>query len=124
MSDQSFLSWPFFEDHHRELATGLSRWAKATLPGLVDHHDVDGSCKRLVKALGDGGWLRAAVPASHGGMFPTFDVRSLCLIRETLAYESGLADFAFAMQGSRHRPDQPVRFGSIEVALSAARRQR
>jgi acyl-CoA dehydrogenase len=99
MSDQSFLSWPFFEDHHRELATGLSRWAKATLPGLVDHHDVDGSCKRLVRALGDGGWLRAAVPASHGGMYPTFDVRSLCLIRETLAYETGLADFAFAMQG-------------------------
>ena len=27
------------------------------------------------------------------------DVRSLCLIRETLARHDGLADFAFAMQG-------------------------
>lgn len=99
MSDTSFLSWPFFDEHHRELATNLSRWAKATLPALVDHHDVDGSCKRLVKAMGEAGWLRAAVPASHGGLYPTFDVRALCLIRETLAYENGLADFAFAMQG-------------------------
>jgi acyl-CoA dehydrogenase len=30
---------------------------------------------------------------------PTFDVRTLCLAREVLAYRDGLADFAFAMQG-------------------------
>jgi acyl-CoA dehydrogenase len=39
------------------------------------------------------------VPEAYGGLYPTFDVRTLCLARETLAYQDGLADFAFAMQG-------------------------
>ncbi|MGO1075030.1 acyl-CoA dehydrogenase family protein [Inquilinus sp. CA228] len=99
MPDRSFLDWPFFEDRHRTLAVELDAWAGATLPGLVDHHDVDGSCRRLVAALGRDGWLRHAVPASHGGASDRLDVRSLCLIRETLARHDGLADFAFAMQG-------------------------
>ena len=99
MPDRSFLDWPFFEDRHRALAAELDAWAGATLPGLVDHHDVDGSCRRLVAALGEAGWLRHAVPASHGGVSARLDVRSLCLIRETLARHDGLADFAFAMQG-------------------------
>lgn len=99
MPDRSFLDWPFFEDRHRALAAELDAWAGATLPGLVDHHDVDGSCRRLVAALGEAGWLRHAVPASHGGASDRLDVRSLCLIRETLARHEGLADFAFAMQG-------------------------
>lgn len=99
MPDRSFLDWPFFEDRHRVLAAELDAWAGATLPGLVDHHDVDGSCRRLVAALGQAGWLRHAVPASHGGTAERLDVRSLCLIRETLARHDGLADFAFAMQG-------------------------
>ncbi|MFE0757248.1 acyl-CoA dehydrogenase family protein [Inquilinus sp. NPDC058860] len=99
MPDRSFLDWPFFEDRHRALAAELDAWAGATLPGLVDHRDVDGSCRRLVAALGRDGWLRHAVPASHGGVSERLDVRSLCLIRETLARHDGLADFAFAMQG-------------------------
>jgi acyl-CoA dehydrogenase len=99
MPDRSFLDWPFFDDRHRALAAELDAWAGATLPGLVDHHDVDGSCRRLVAALGRDGWLRHAVPASHGGASERLDVRSLCLIRETLARHDGLADFAFAMQG-------------------------
>jgi acyl-CoA dehydrogenase len=99
MPDRSFLDWPFFEDRHRALAAELDAWAGATLPGLVDHHDVDGSCRRLVAAAGEAGWLRHAVPASHGGASERLDVRSLCLIRETLARHEGLADFAFAMQG-------------------------
>lgn len=99
MPDRSFLDWPFFEDRHRALAAELDAWAGAALPGLVDHHDVDGSCRRLVAALGQAGWLRHVVPASHGGASERLDVRSLCLIRETLAQHDGLADFAFAMQG-------------------------
>ena len=38
-------------------------------------------------------------PASAGGHHEKLDVRSLCLIRETLARHNALADFAFAMQG-------------------------
>lgn len=88
--DRSFLDWPFFEDRHRDLAAGLEAWASANLP--VDHGDVDAACRGLVAALGDGGWLR------HSGG-EALDIRSLCLIRETLARHDGLADFAFAMQG-------------------------
>lgn len=97
MVDRSFLAWPFFDEAHRGLAGELAAWADGNIDRLVDHHDVDGSCRRLVAALGSAGFLRAAAPAGQGA--PAFDVRALCLIRETLAYRSGLADFAFAMQG-------------------------
>jgi len=97
--DSSFLSWPFFEERHREFAGELTAWAAPELHHLVDHHDVDGSCARLVRRLGEAGWLRAVVPQAYGGLYPAFDVRTLCLARETLAYQDGLADFAFAMQG-------------------------
>jgi acyl-CoA dehydrogenase len=95
MADKSFLNWPFFEDRHRELVASLDDWCSANLP--VDRSDVDEACKVLVAKLGKGGWLvhSAVDPDSPG----TLDVRSLCLIRETLARHDGLADYAFAMQG-------------------------
>lgn len=93
MADRSFLDWPFFEERHRELAAALDGWCAENLP--VDHHDVDAACKGLVAALGQGGWLRH----SGAGEGEALDVRTLCLIRETLARHDGLADFAFAMQG-------------------------
>lgn len=93
MADVSFLGWPFFEDRHRELAAALEAWCRENLP--VDHGDVDAACKRLVAMLGAGGWLQH----SGAGIGEKLDVRSLCLIRETLARHDGLADFAFAMQG-------------------------
>lgn len=103
MADKSFLAWPFLEEHHRNLAADLSSWARDTLPAITDapeaHKDVDATCRTLVKALGDGGWLQYCVPKAYGGKLESLDVRSLAIIRETLAYHSGLADFAFAMQG-------------------------
>ncbi len=103
MSDQSFLDWPFFEPHHVLLANELDAWASRELPAIVDrqgaHDDVDQTCRDLVAALGGAGWLRYCVPAAYGGVHDSLDVRSLCIIRETLARYSGLADFAFAMQG-------------------------
>ncbi len=93
MADQSFLSWPFFEDRHRELSAGLEEWCAANLP--TDHSDVDTACKGLVAALGAGGFLRH----SGAAIGEKLDVRSLCLIRETLSRHDALADFAFAMQG-------------------------
>jgi acyl-CoA dehydrogenase len=97
--DTSFLSWPFFEGRHRQFAEGLRDWAAREVRPFVDHHDVDASCRNLVRRLGEGGWLKAVVPKAYGGLSPTFDVRTLCIARETLAYQDGLADFAFAMQG-------------------------
>ena len=93
MSDKTFLDWPFFEPRHRDLALALEAWCTANLP--VDHSDVDAACRGLVALLGAGGWLRHT-GAAEG---ETLDLRSLCLIRETLARHDGLADFAFAMQG-------------------------
>jgi acyl-CoA dehydrogenase len=97
MPDASFLSWPFFEDSHRDLARDLDGWCQDQIAPLAEHEDedVDGACRELVRRLGEGGWLRRAVAAEGGRL----DVRSLCLIRETLARYSGLADFAFALQG-------------------------
>ena len=97
MSDKSFLDWPFFEQRHRELADKLDRWADTNLSG-IDQSDVDSVCVELVSRLGRDGWLK------HSAIDPDdvnsrLDVRSLCLIRETLARHDGLADFAFAMQG-------------------------
>ena len=93
MADQSYLNWPFLEDRHRTLSAALEDWCASHLP--VDHHDVDAACRGLVAALGAGGWLRHSGAAEGERL----DVRTLCLIRETLARHDALADFAFAMQG-------------------------
>lgn len=93
MADRSFLDWPFFDQRHRELAFALEVWCGANLP--VDHSDVDAACRSLVAMLGQGDWLRY----SGAAIGEKLDVRSLCVIRETLARHDGLADFAFAMQG-------------------------
>jgi len=94
--DFTWLDWPFFDDSHRALARELDAWATERIPH--DHGpDVDAECRALVKLLGAGGWLRHAVgtPTDRNAI----DTRAICLIRETLARHSGLADFAFAMQG-------------------------
>ena len=92
MGDRSFLAWPFFEPRHRELAGKLDKWCtRLPEPG----EDLDAACRTLVRELGAAGFLRLCV--ADGDKRP--DVRSLAIARETLAYHSGLADFAFAMQG-------------------------
>ena len=96
MSDKSFLHWPFFEPRHRELADRLETWAAQNL-SHIDHDDTDRACRNLVAALGREGWLKFTAPGE--GDVKKIDVRTLALIRETLARHSGLADFAFAMQG-------------------------
>jgi acyl-CoA dehydrogenase len=108
MPDRSFLAWPFFDERHRALAATLDGWtAEEIAPLAHGDGDIDALSRRFVALLGDAGWLRYAVPRDYGGHFERLDVRSLCLIRETLARTSGLADFAFAMQG----------LGSASIAL-------
>jgi acyl-CoA dehydrogenase len=101
MADKSFLGWPFFDDEHRALASTLDVWAVehvATMPEAREE-TVDEACSKLVERLANAGWLDYVVPREAGGRYETLDVRSLCLLRETLARYHGLADFAFAMQG-------------------------
>lgn len=99
MADNSYLKWPFFEPHHARLAQSLDAWAAQNI-AHAHGCDVDAECRQLVKALGEAGWLRHAVAGTaYGGAGEQIDTRAICLIRETLARHSGLADFAFAMQG-------------------------
>ncbi len=93
MADRSFLNWPFFEDRHRGLAAEIEAWCEANLPAA--HGDADAACIELVGKLGRDGWLRH----TGAGEGERLDVRTLCLIRETMARFDGLAEFAFAMQG-------------------------
>ena len=93
MADRSFLSWPFFEPRHRELADALHSWCQNAMPDQIG--DADANCRILVGELGKAGFLKLCV--ASGDSRP--DVRSLAIARETLAYHSALADFVFAMQG-------------------------
>ena len=94
MPDRSYLAWPFFTPWHRELADALEDWCAVN---CADRYadDLDTECRALVRELGAAGFLKLCV--ADGDSRP--DVRSLALARETLAYNSALADFAFAMQG-------------------------
>src|SRR4051812_33887056 len=94
MADRSFLSWPFFETRHRELADNLQQWCADNLTGRYAE-DLDSECRTLVRELGAAGFLKLAV--ADGKHRP--DVRSLAICRDILARHHGLADFAFAMQG-------------------------
>src|SRR5580700_1790418 len=99
MTAHHHLDWPFFEPRHKELVTELERWAGSRLTDKHGH-DIDADCRQLVRQLGEGGWLKYAIGGTAYGAFAdTIETRAICLIRETLARHSALADFAFAMQG-------------------------
>ena len=110
--------WPFFEPRHAALAREAEAWAAKHL-GDAHEEDArapkgagaDATCKRLVRQLGAAGFLTHCAP---GGT--DFDVRSIALVREVLAYHAGLADFAFVMQG--------LGSGPIALAGSDALKQR
>src|SRR5687767_15000770 len=93
------LEWPFFDQEHRTLAGQIRQWAARELWDRPEPDDVDAACRTLVRQLGDAGWLRHVVPAAYGGVRERLDARSLCVLRESLATASALADFSFAMQG-------------------------
>lgn len=98
------LDWPFLQPHHKALALELEAWAAEHLRSESSQHvsveAVDNACRALVRQLGEAGWFRYAVAGkTYAGSADAIDTRAVCLIRETLARHSGLADFVFAMQG-------------------------
>lgn len=109
MPDSSYLDWPFLDESHRTLKVELDLWCEANSTLLQPQHEsgqasfdaarLDASCRGLVQLLGESGWLTHTVPGTAEDADQPLDVRSLCLLRESLAYHSGLADFCFAMQG-------------------------
>ena len=96
----TFLEWPFFDDAHRRMAGDLAAWmqtrhAALACAGMNEQEAV----RQLARLLGEGGWLRYLLPAALGGPRDKVDVRSLCIARDLLARDSGLADCTLAMQG-------------------------
>jgi acyl-CoA dehydrogenase len=114
MPDSTFLAWPFFDPTHAKTREDVLRFITLNekLRGISVGDDVDQSCRMLVRSFGHSGLLKNAVPVSSDRK-KEFEVRSLCLIRETLAYHHGLWDFVFAMQGLGSAPISL--FGSEEL---------
>jgi acyl-CoA dehydrogenase len=99
LTGQTHLDWPFFDPRHRIVADELEQWAKVHIR-QAHEEDVDAACRGLVRVLGEGNWLRHAIAGTgYGAAANVIDTRAICIIREILAQHSGLADFAFAMQG-------------------------
>jgi acyl-CoA dehydrogenase len=100
LQEHNHLDWPFFEDRHRALATEVKGWARKNIAENEHQGDVDAACRNLVRQLGDAGWLKYAIGGvEYGAVAKEIDTRALCILRETLAWHSGLADFVFALQG-------------------------
>ena len=113
MLDLTHLSWPFFDDAHRAFAKGLAAWAERAVERQLVPGNVDESCRRLVRALGDAGWLRASVPRAYGGLHDSLDVRNSRLARRPCRLR-------FWHAGPRQRLDLAVRIRCAEIPLPAA----
>jgi alkylation response protein AidB-like acyl-CoA dehydrogenase len=95
----------------RERARAFAAEAIAPLAAREEHEaDEEGSVRECLRRLAQAGWLREVVPQEHGGARPRVSLRALCILREELAFASGLADVAFAMQG----------LGSFAVTLAGS----
>ncbi|HZE72746.1 MAG TPA: acyl-CoA dehydrogenase family protein [Pyrinomonadaceae bacterium] len=94
--DPFIESLPFFTTEHLNLSQSVETFVGREIEPLAfEEGDVDQRTRDYVGLLAHAGLLRYAV-ADPG---TPLDVRSLCLIREALAYSSALADVAFVMQG-------------------------
>ena len=87
---------PFFTTEQRNLAASVAGFVASEIePRAFEEQDTEAHFRALLALLADAGLLRYAV-ASAG---TRLDTRSLCVVREALAYSSALADLAFVMQG-------------------------
>jgi acyl-CoA dehydrogenase len=102
MSGDAIFDLPFFDDSHRALAARLHDFVSREIAPLAadeETGDVHQKTREFVRVLGRGGVLKVLVPETYGGERATVQARDLSLTRDLLAYDSGLADVAFAMQG-------------------------
>ena len=105
--DSFIETTPFFSSDHRALAVRMAELSEREVEVRAgdDEGDVDEALRGYVLLLAENDLLSYAV-ASPG---QPFDLRSFCIIRETLSYSSSLADLAFAMQG----------LGTYSISLAA-----
>src|SRR5262245_18838745 len=95
--DSFVATTPFFSDDHRALAARAAEFSARQVEAraIEEEQDVDEALRGYIRLLVEADLLRYAVPLPGR----TFDLRSFCIIRETLSYSSSLADLAFVMQG-------------------------
>lgn len=98
MSGWQMWPWPFFEQHHVELAERAAAW-KSPVAHEVSEAEFPVVCREIARSLGDAGLLAPVVPSPGPDGKWAIDVRSVCIVREAVAYESALADAVLAMQG-------------------------
>lgn len=95
--DRFIETTPFFTSTQRALATHVATFtARDIEPRAAEEEaNLDEHFRAYLSLLVEAGLLRFAVAAPG----QAFDLRSFCIIRETLSYSSALADLAFVMQG-------------------------
>ncbi|HZS44714.1 MAG TPA: acyl-CoA dehydrogenase family protein [Blastocatellia bacterium] len=92
----------FFDSSHERLYDQLAAFTQkhvAPRPAEPSREIEASEARTIIRLLADQQLLRYVVPKKFGGHSERIDVRSVCLIREALAYQSGLSDLMFAMQG-------------------------
>jgi acyl-CoA dehydrogenase len=92
----------FLTPEHIRLAAeawAFARDSVAPVAAAEEEEDVDTLARRFVQRMAEAGLLTHCVPAAYGGASDVLSVRALCVIREALAYASGLCDTMFALQG-------------------------
>ena len=100
---------PFFTDVHARLAASVSNFAAREVAPLAhadEGPDADANFRALLSLLAQADLLSYSVARGDG---TPLDARSLCVVREALAYHSPLADLVFVMQG----------LGTYAVSLAA-----
>src|SRR5215470_15152872 len=119
--DQLVSQLPFFTPEHRNLAQTVAQFVEQEIePRAAVEENVEEVAREFVSLLARAGILNYSVAESK------LDVRSLCLIREALAYSSSLADLAFVMQGlgtyaiARAAPDHVREFWLSRAANGKA----
>src|SRR5438105_8420576 len=107
MMDRFIETTPFFTADQRTLAAQVAVFAAREIEPRAhqEEADVDEHFRTYLGLLIEGELLRYAVAIPDRPL----DLRSLCLIREALAYSSSLADLAFVMQG----------LGTFPISLAA-----
>lgn len=102
--DRALLDLPFFEPEHRDVATSIEEWCARhqPFPGEPNLDDAEREGRRIIRSLADDGWFDFLHP--DAGVPTAGDYRSICLIREALAYLDDLADLSFSIQALSATP--------------------
>ncbi len=102
LQDSFYEETPFFWDEHKRLAAGVRKFVAQEIEPQAAEDGDDAAAATAADRFQDLFSLIAQAGLLHHAVIDTagrLGSRSLCLVREALAYSSALADLAFATQG-------------------------